>query len=188
MKTLLMILLTTVSMYAQKDTIYLTWRGDKFYEVAETIGEDGRRTINETPIGDTLKTVEHYVKNADEVFNKLSEAAGLLIQKNAIINGVNAVNKMLMDNFNTDLVMISKEVVSLAGNYKLKMPDTEVTDASIDQSLILKYDDSSIQVIPVGYNYIQLLHNDTVYELYRVGEGQYASLDVQTVLIKNETK
>ena len=95
MKTLLMILLTTVSMYAQKDTIYLTWRGDKFYEVAETISEDGRRTINETPIGDTLQTVEHYVKNADEVFNKLSEAAGLLIQKNAIINGVNSVNKML---------------------------------------------------------------------------------------------
>lgn len=190
MKSLLtsMIVLAAVSTYAQKDTIYLTWREDKFFEVVETVSQDGRRTLNETPIGDTVQTLQHYVKNTTEVFNKLSEAAGLIIQKNAIIGGVNNVNNMLLDNFNTDIVSISKETVSLAGNYKLKLPEVEVIDASIDESLVLTYDDNSVQVIPIGYSYIQLMYDDKIYELYRVGEGQYASLDVQTVLIKNETK
>ena len=66
------------------------------------------------------------------------------------------------------------------------MPEIDVVDAVIDKNLTLTYEDNSMQIIPVTVDYIQIIKNDKVLELYRLGEGQYASLDVQTILIKQK--
>lgn len=186
------LLLTTICFSQQlvKDTVYLEWREGKFFEVTESLLDNGQRQLNEKPVGDSIETVRFYVENTERTFNALAEAARIVIQKNVIIQNTSKINSMLSNTFNTDLVLISKTGLSQAitGDYKLKMPDVDVVDAKLDKDLVLTYGDNTVQVIPVGSSYIQLIVEDDVYELYRIGEGQYASLDVQTVLIKNETK
>ena len=195
MKSLLATLLVVLSItaYSQKlvkDTVYLDWRDGKFFEVTESLLDNGQRQLNEKPIGDSIETVRLYVENTERTFNALAEAARIVIQKNAIIQNTSKINNMLSNTFNTDLVLISKTGLSQAitGDYKLKMPDVDVVDAKLNEDLVLTYGDNTVQIIPIGSSYIQLVVEDDVYELYRIGEGQYASLDVQTVLIKNETK
>lgn len=188
--TTLVLFITTLS-YAQqltKDTVYLEWRGDKFFEITESVLDNGQRQLNERPIGDTIQTIQYYVENTENAFNGLAEAARIMIQKNAIIQNVNKVNTILSRSFNTDLMTISSNVVSetFKGDYKFKLPDAELIDAKIDENLNLVYSDNSVKIIPIGYNYIQLNVGDKVYELYRLGDGQYASIDVQTVLLKNK--
>lgn len=195
MKSLLATLLVVLSItaYSQKlvkDTVYLDWRDGKFFEVTESLLDNGQRQLNEKPIGDSIETVRLYVENTERTFNALAEAAKVVIQKNAIIQNTSKINNMLSNTFNTDLVLISKTGLSQAitGDYKLKMPDVDVVDAKLNEDLVLTYGDNTVQIIPIGSSYIQLVVEDNIYELYRIGEGQYASLDVQTVLIKNETK
>ena len=64
MKSLISFLLLTVSLNAQqlvKDTVYLEWRNGKFFEVTESMLDNGQRQLNEKPIGDSLATIKHYV-------------------------------------------------------------------------------------------------------------------------------
>lgn len=188
--TTFVLFITTLS-YAQqltKDTVYLEWRGDKFFEITESVLDNGQRQLNERPIGDTIQTIQYYVENTENAFNGLAEAARIMIQKNAIIQNVNKVNTILSRSFNTDLMTITSNVVSetFKGDYKFKLPDAELIDAKVDENLNLVYSDNSVKIIPIGYNYIQLNVGDKVYELYRLGDGQYASIDVQTVLLKNK--
>ena len=93
---------------------------------------------------------------------------------------------MLFNTFNADIVSISVEAVkeALVGDFRLKMPQEDITEVSIDGNLQINYDNTTLQIIPVGTNYIQVLADNIIYELYKLDEGQYASIDTQVVLLK----
>lgn len=188
MKSLFSVLfvLFTITSYSQslvKDTVYIEWRVDKFFEVTETVLDNGQRQLNERPLGDTLTTLKSYVDNTEKAFVQLSDAARVMIQKNGLINNVNRINNILSTTFNTDLVQISTNAVkeSFTGNFKFKLPNVDVMDITVE-NMTIQYED--IKIIPIGTNYIQLLHKDNIYELYKLAEGQYASIDASILLIK----
>lgn len=187
------LLLCSISLFSQeltKDTIYLEWRNDKFFEVTETLLDNGQRQLNERPLGDTIETLQFYMNATEEAFGKLTEAARVMVQKNAIIQNVNKFNSILSSTLNTDLIVISNNIIgeTLQGDYNFKLPNSEITEAKVDENLTLKFGDNSIRVIPIGSNYIQLMDGQSIYELYRLGDGQYVSLDAQTVLLKTNNK
>lgn len=182
------LLITTLS-YAQqvsRDTVYLEWRGDKFFEVTETVLDNGQRSVNEKPIGDSTQTLQTYLTATEQAFTELAEAAKIMIRKNAIVQSTNKYNTMLFNTFNSDIVSISVEAVkeSLVGDFRLKMPEQDIAEVSIDDNLQINYDNTTLQIIPVGTNYIQVLADNIIYELYKLDEGQYASIDTQVVLLK----
>lgn len=182
------LLITTLS-YAQqvsRDTVYLEWRGDKFFEVTETVLDNGQRSVNERPIGDSTQTLQTYLNATEQAFTELAEAAKIMIRKNAIVQSTNKYNTMLFNTFNSDIVTISVNAVkeSLVGDFRLKMPERDIAEVSIDDNLQINYDNTTLQIIPVGTNYIQVLADNIIYELYRLDEGQYASIDTQVVLLK----
>jgi hypothetical protein len=113
MKNLILILsifITNIS-YSQsvvKDTVYLQWRETQFFEVSETVLDNGQRQLNERPLGDTLQS---YVEYTEKAFTQLSDAARVMIQKNSLIQNVNKINTILSSSFNTDIVSISTNVV-----------------------------------------------------------------------------
>jgi len=190
MRMLIIAMLITTLSHAQqvtKDTIYLEWRGDKFFEVTETTLDNGQRSLNEKPVGDSLQALELYMTTVDKSFAELSHAARVLISKNAIIQNINRINNMMNNNLNSDIVSLSNAVLKdvIKGDYKIKLPDTELVDVTIE-NLLLKYEDKEINIMPVGSNFIQFTYEDKVYELYRLGEGQYASIDTSVILIKND--
>ena len=63
-----------------------------------------------------------------------------------------------------DLVLISKTGLSqvITGDYKLKMPDVDVVDAKLNEDLVLTYGDNTVQIIPIGSSYIQLVVEDNI--------------------------
>lgn len=69
------------------------------------------------------------------------------------------------------------------GEFKFKLPDVNVTDITVTDFTI-KYDDKTLKIIPIGTNYIQIIDNENIYELYKLSDGQYASIDASTLLIK----
>lgn len=168
-----------------KDTVYLQWRETQFFEVSETVLDNGQRQLNERPLGDTLQTLQSYVEYTEKVFTQLSDAARVMIQKNSLIQNVNKINTILSSSFNTDIVSISTNVVKdvFQGEFKFKLPDVNVTDITVTDFTI-KYDDKTLKIIPIGTNYIQIIDNENIYELYKLSDGQYASIDALTLLIK----
>lgn len=190
MKNLILILsifITNIS-YSQsvvKDTVYLQWRETQFFEVSETVLDNGQRQLNERPLGDTLQTLQSYVEFTEKAFTQLSDAARVMIQKNSLIQNVNKINTILSSSFNTDIVSISTNVVKdvFQGEFKFKLPDVNVTDITVTDFTI-KYDDKTLKIIPIGTNYIQIIDNENIYELYKLSDGQYASIDASTLLIK----
>lgn len=190
MKNLILILpifITTLlhSQSVVKDTVYLQWRETQFFEVSETVLDNGQRQLNERPLGDTLQTLQSYVEFTEKAFTQLSDAAKIMIQKNSLIQNVNKINTILSTSFNTDIITISTNVVKevLQGDYKFKLPEFNVTDITVTDFTI-KYEDKTYKIIPIGTNYIQLIHEDKIYELYKLAEGQYASIDASALLIK----
>ena len=114
MRMLIIAMLITTLSHAQqvtKDTIYLEWRGDKFFEVTETTLDNGQRSLNEKPVGDSLQALELYMTTVDKSFAELSHAARVLISKNAIIQNINRINNMMNNNLNSDIVSLSNAVL-----------------------------------------------------------------------------
>lgn len=193
MKSLFVFMFLSINLIGQsvvKDTIYLEWRNNQFFEVTETQLDNGQRQLNERPLGDSLTTIRSYVESTERVFNQLTDAVKIMIQRNAVISNVNKINTLLGTTFNQDLVSISTNIVKdgLQGDYKFKLPDTELIDAKVNEELVLEFNDKSFKIIPVGTSYIQLTTQDANYELYKIGEGQYASVDATIILFKQQTQ
>ena len=200
MKNLLMLLLLTTTLSAQtvlSDTVYLEKIGNVYYVTTTVTYENLTQNSNKQLLGDSATAVSALLNFADFQVNDATYLVRQLITTENTrkrLNYYNSLHQQLTDkplytsSAKRDSSQLLGEWVLVidgdATNGEIKMNANErlVFNPSKDKAYIITQN----LLLATVNNYISFTFNDVKYELYKIADNKYFSVDSSVKLIKKE--
>lgn len=200
MKNLLMLLLLTTTLSAQtvlSDTVYLEKIGNIYYITTTVTYDNLTQTSNKQLLGDSAIAVPALLNYADFQVNDAAYLVRQLVNTEKTRKRLNYYNNLHQQLTNKPLYtssakrdssqLLGEWVLNIDGdatNGEIKMNANErlVFNPSKDKSYIITQN----LLLATVNNYISFTFNDVKYELYKIADNRYFSVDSSVKLIKKE--
>lgn len=200
MKNLLMLLLLTTTLSAQtvlSDTVYLEKIGNIYYITTTVTYDNLTQTSNKQLLGDSAIAVPALLNYADFQVNDAAYLVRQLVNTEKTRKRLNYYNNLHQQLTNKPLYtssakrdssqLLGEWVLVIDGdatNGEIKMNANErlVFNPSKDKSYIITQN----LLLATVNNYISFTFNDVKYELYKIADNKYFSVDSSVKLIKKE--
>ena len=200
MKNLLMLLLLTTTLSAQtvlSDTVYLEKIGNIYYITTTVTYDNLTQTSNKQLLGDSAIAVPALLNYADFQVNDATYLVRQLVNTEKTRKRLNYYNNLHQQLTNKPLYtssakrdssqLLGEWVLVIDGNatngeIKLNTNERLVFNPSKDKSYIITQN----LLLATVNNYISFTFNDVKYELYKIADNKYFSVDSSVKLIKKE--
>ena len=200
MKNLLMLLLLTTTLSAQtvlSDTVYLEKIGNIYYITTTVTYDNLTQTSNKQLLGDSAIAVPALLNYADFQVNDATYLVRQLINTEKTRKRLNYYNNLHQQLTNKPLYTSSakRDSSQLSGEWvlnidgdatngeiKLNTNDRLVFNPSKDKAYIITQN----LLLATVNNYISFTFNDVKYELYKIADNKYFSVDSSVKLVKKE--
>ena len=200
MKNLLMLLLLTTTLSAQtvlSDTVYLEKIGNIYYITTTVTYDNLTQTSNKQLLGDSAIAVPALLNYADFQVNDAAYLVRQLVNTEKTRKRLNYYNNLHQQLTNKPLYTSSakRDSSQLLGDWvlvidgdatngeiKLNTNDRLVFNPSKDKAYIITQN----LLLATVNNYISFTFNDVKYELYKIADNKYFSVDSSVKLIKKE--
>ena len=200
MKNLLMLLLLTTTLSAQtvlSDTVYLEKIGNVYYVTTTVTYENLTQNSNKQLLGDSATAVSALLNFADFQVNDATYLVRQLVNTEKTRKRLNYYNNLHQQLTNKPLYTSSakRDSSQLLGDWvlvidgdatngeiKLNANERLVFNPSKDKSYIITQN----LLLATVNNYISFTFNDVKYELYKISDNRYFSVDSSVKLIKKE--
>ena len=200
MKNLLMLLLLTTTLSAQtvlSDTVYLEKIGNIYYITTTVTYDNLTQTSNKQLLGDSAIAVPALLNYADFQVNDAAYLVRQLINTEKTRKRLNYYNDLHQQLTNKPIYVSSAKrdssqllgewVLNIDGDatngeIKFNANDRLVFNPSKDKSYIITQN----LLLATVNNYISFTFNDVKYELYKIADNRYFSVDSSVKLIKKE--
>jgi hypothetical protein len=193
-----MLLLLTTTLSAQtvlSDTVYLEKIGNIYYITTTVTYDNLTQTSNKQLLGDSAIAVPALLNYADFQVNDASYLVRQLINTEKTRKRLNYYNNLHQQLTNTSLYTSSakRDSFQLSGEWVLTI-DGDATNGEIkfnvNERLIFNPSNNKAYLITQNLllatvnNYISFTFNDVKYELYKIADNKYFSVDSSVKLIK----
>lgn len=200
MKNLLMLLLLTTTLSAQtvlSDTVYLEKIGNIYYITTTVTYDNLTQTSNKQLLGDSAIAVSALLNYADFQVNDATYLVRQLVNTEKTRKRLNYYNNLHQQLTNKPLYTSSakRDSSQLLGDWVLVI-DGDATNGEIklntNDRLIFNPNKDKAYIITQNLllatvnNYISFTFNDVKYELYKIADNKYFSVDSSVKLIKKE--
>ncbi len=200
MKNLLMLLLLTTTLSAQTvltDTVYLEKIGNIYYITTTVTYDNLTQTSNKQLLGDSAIAVPALLNYADFQVNDATYLVRQLVNTEKTRKRLNYYNNLHQQLTNKPLYTSSakRDSSQLLGEWVLNI-DGDVTNGEIKMNvndrLVFNPSKDKAYIITQNLllatvsNYISFTFNDVKYELYKIADNKYFSVDSSVKLIKKE--
>lgn len=200
MKNLLMLLLLTTTLSAQtvlSDTVYLEKIGNIYYITTTVTYDNLTQTSNKQLLGDSATAVPALLNYADFQVNDAAYLVRQLVNTEKTRKRLNYYNNLHQQLTNKPLYTSSakRDSSQLLGNWVLNI-DGDATNGEIkinaNDRLVFNPSKDKVYLITQNLllatvsNYISFTFNDVKYELYKIADNKYFSVDSSIKLVKKE--
>ena len=200
MKNLLMLLLLTTTLSAQtvlSDTVYLEKIGNIYYITTTVTYDNLTQTSNKQLLGDSAIAVPALLNYADFQVNDAAYLVRQLVNTEKTRKRLNYYNNLHQQLTNKPIYVSSakRDSSQLLGDWVLVI-DGDVTNGEIklntNDRLVFNPNKDKSYIITQNLllatvnNYISFTFNDVKYELYKISDNRYFSVDSSVKLIKKE--
>ena len=200
MKNLLMLLLLTTTLSAQtvlSDTVYLEKIGNIYYITTTVTYDNLTQTSNKRLLGDSATAVPALLNYADFQVNDAAYLVRQLVNTEKTRKRLNYYNNLHQQLTNKSLYTSSakRDSSQLLGNWVLNI-DGDITNGEIklnaNDRLVFNPSKDKVYLITQNLllstvnNYISFTFNDVKYELYKISDNKYFSVDSSVKLVKKE--
>ncbi len=200
MKNLLMLLLLTTTLSAQtvlSDTVYLEKIGNIYYITTTVTYDNLTQTSNKQLLGDSAIAVPALLNYADFQVNDAAYLVRQLVNTEKTRKRLNYYNSLHQQLTNKPLYTSSakRDLSQLLGNWVLNI-DGDATNGEIklnaNERLVFNPSKDKAYLITQNLllatvnNYISFTFNDVKYELYKIADNKYFSVDSSVKLVKKE--
>jgi len=200
MKNLLMLLLLTTTLSAQtvlSDTVYLEKIGNIYYITTTVTYDNLTQTSNKQLLGDSAIAVPALLNYADFQVNDATYLVRQLVNTEKTRKRLNYYNNLHQQLTNKPIYVSSakRDSSQLLGDWVLVI-DGDVTNGEIklntNDRLVFNPNKDKSYIITQNLllatvnNYISFTFNDVKYELYKISDNRYFSVDSSVKLIKKE--
>lgn len=200
MKNLLMLLLLTTTLSAQtvlSDTVYLEKIGNIYYITTTVTYDNLTQTSNKQLLGDSATAVPTLLNYADFQVNDAAYLVRQLVNTEKTRKRLNYYNNLHQQLTNKSLYTSSakRDSSQLLGNWVLNI-DGDITNGEIklnaNDRLVFNPSKDKVYLITQNLllstvnNYISFTFNDVKYELYKISDNRYFSVDSSVKLVKKE--
>ena len=200
MKNLLMLLLLTTTLSAQtilSDTVYLEKIGNIYYITTTVTYDNLTQTSNKQLLGDSAIAVPALLNYADFQVNDAAYLVRQLVNTEKTRKRLNYYNNLHQQLTNKPLYTSSakRDSSQLLGEWVLVI-DGDATNGEIkmnaNERLVFNPSKDKAYIITQNLllatvnNYISFTFNDVKYELYKIADNKYFSVDSSVKLIKKE--
>jgi hypothetical protein len=195
-----MLLLLTTTLSAQtvlSDTVYLEKIGNIYYITTTVMYDNLTQTSNKQLLGDSAIAVPALLNYADFQVNDAAYLVRQLINTEKTRKRLNYYNNLHQQLTNKSLYTSSakRDSFQLSGDWVLTI-DGNATNGEIkfnvNERLIFNPSNNKAYLITQNLllatvnNYISFTFNDVKYELYKIADNKYFSVDSSVKLIKKE--
>jgi len=200
MKNLLMLLLLTTTLSAQtvlSDTVYLEKIGNIYYITTTVTYDNLTQNSNKQLLGDSATAVPALLNFADFQVNDAAYLVRQLVNTEKTRKRLNYYNNLHQQLTNKSLYTSSakRDSSQLLGNWVLNI-DGDITNGEIklnaNDRLVFNPSKDKVYLITQNLllstvnNYISFTFNDVKYELYKISDNKYFSVDSSVKLVKKE--
>jgi len=200
MKNLLMLLLLTTTLSAQtvlSDTVYLEKIGNIYYITTTVTYDNLTQNSNKQLLGDSATAVPALLNFADFQVNDAAYLVRQLVNTEKTRKRLNYYNDLHQQLTNKSIYTSSakRDSSQLLGNWVLNI-DGNATNGEIklnaNERLVFNPSKDKSYVITQNLllstvnNYISFTFNDVKYELYKISDNKYFSVDSSVKLVKKE--
>jgi len=200
MKNLLMLLLLTTTLSAQtvlSDTVYLEKIGNIYYITTTVTYDNLTQTSNKQLLGDSAIAVPTLLNYADFQVNDATYLVRQLVNTEKTRKRLNYYNNLHQQLTNTSIYTSSakRDSFQLSGDWVLTI-NGDATNGEIkfnvNERLIFNPSNNKAYLITQNLllatvnNYISFTFNDVKYELYKIADNKYFSVDSSVKLVKKE--
>ena len=200
MKNLLMLLLLTTTLSAQtvlSDTVYLEKIGNIYYITTTVTYDNLTQTSNKQLLGDSTTAVPALLNYADFQVNDAAYLVRQLVNTEKTRKRLNYYNNLHQQLTNKSLYTSSakRDSSQLLGNWVLNI-DGDITNGEIkinaNDRLVFNPSKDKVYLITQNLllatvnNYISFTFNNVKYELYKISDNRYFSVDSSVKLVKKE--
>ena len=200
MKNLLMLLLLTTTLSAQtvlSDTVYLEKIGNIYYITTTVTYDNLTQNSNKQLLGDSATAVPALLNFADFQVNDAAYLVRQLVNTEKTRKRLNYYNNLHQQLTNKSLYTSSakRDSSQLLGNWVLNI-DGDITNGEIklnaNDRLVFNPSKDKVYLITQNLllstvnNYISFTFNDVKYELYKISDNRYFSVDSSVKLVKKE--
>ena len=200
MKNLLMLLLLTTTLSAQtvlSDTVYLEKIGNIYYITTTVTYDNLTQNSNKQLLGDSATAVPALLNYADFQVNDATYLVRQLINTEKTRKRLNYYNDLHQQLTNKSIYTSSakRDSSQLLGNWVLNI-DGDITNGEIklnaNDRLVFNPSKDKVYLITQNLllstvnNYISFTFNDVKYELYKISDNKYFSVDSSVKLVKKE--
>jgi len=200
MKNLLMLLLLTTTLSAQtvlSDTVYLEKIGNIYYITTTVTYDNLTQTSNKQLLGDSAIAVPALLNYADFQVNDAAYLVRQLVNTEKTRKRLNYYNNLHQQLTNTSIYTSSakRDSFQLSGDWVLTI-NGDATNGEIkfnvNERLIFNPSNNKAYLITQNLllatvnNYISFTFNDVKYELYKIADNKYFSVDSSVKLVKKE--
>ena len=200
MKNLLMLLLLTTTLSAQtilSDTVYLEKIGNIYYITTTVTYDNLTQTSNKQLLGDSAIAVPALLNYADFQVNDAAYLVRQLVNTEKTRKRLNYYNNLHQQLTNKSIYTSSakRDSSQLLGEWVLNI-DGDATNGEIklnaNERLVFNPSKDKAYLITQNLllatvnNYISFTFNNVKYELYKIADNKYFSVDSSVKLIKKE--
>jgi len=195
-----MLLLLTTTLSAQtvlSDTVYLEKIGNIYYITTTVTYDNLTQTSNKQLLGDSAIAVPALLNYADFQVNDAAYLVRQLVNTEKTRKRLNYYNNLHQQLTNTSIYNSSakRDSSQLLGEWVLNI-DGDATNGEIkfnvNERLIFNPSNNKAYLITQNLllatvnNYISFTFNDVKYELYKIADNKYFSVDSSVKLVKKE--
>jgi hypothetical protein len=195
-----MLLLLTTTLSAQtvlSDTVYLEKIGNIYYITTTVTYDNLTQTSNKQLLGDSAIAVPALLNYADFQVNDAAYLVRQLVNTEKTRKRLNYYNSLHQQLTNKPLYTSSakRDLSQLLGNWVLNI-DGDATNGEIklnaNERLVFNPSKDKAYLITQNLllatvnNYISFTFNDVKYELYKIADNKYFSVDSSVKLVKKE--
>jgi hypothetical protein len=195
-----MLLLLTTTLSAQtvlSDTVYLEKIGNIYYITTTVTYDNLTQTSNKQLLGDSAIAVPALLNYADFQVNDAAYLVRQLVNTEKTRKRLNYYNNLHQQLTNKPLYTSSakRDSSQLLGNWVLNI-DGDATNGEIklnaNERLVFNPSKDKSYIITQNLllatvnNYISFTFNDVKYELYKIADNKYFSVDSSVKLVKKE--
>jgi len=195
-----MLLLLTTTLSAQtvlSDTVYLEKIGNIYYITTTVTYDNLTQTSNKQLLGDSAIAVPALLNYADFQVNDAAYLVRQLVNTEKTRKRLNYYNNLHQQLTNTSIYTSSakRDSFQLSGDWVLTI-NGDATNGEIkfnvNERLIFNPSNNKAYLITQNLllatvnNYISFTFNDVKYELYKIADNKYFSVDSSVKLVKKE--
>ena len=199
MKTFFLILLPLIS-YSQEvinDTIYLKKENNIYYLISEINYSDNESLYNKKLLGDSLRTINYLMNNADNSSSLFALHAKELIKIRYVLKNINFYNSLHVQISGKPVYTSTalRDSTAFLGDWTLVFNGENILgEIQINNAkrLIFNPDNGKVYSISTNLllstftNQVSFAFNGVKYDLYKFANGKFSTIDSDVKLIKKE--